>query len=52
MSKWGIPLHLYAHSKWKISVRHNMENDRVDEGDIPEEEFHKEILEIQVFKKT
>ncbi|MGG0937096.1 hypothetical protein ABHN11_13410 [Brevibacillus centrosporus] len=26
----------YHEGKWRISVRHNLENDRLDEGDYPE----------------
>lgn len=26
----------YQEGKWRISVRHNLENDRLDEGDFPE----------------
>jgi hypothetical protein len=26
----------YQEGKWRISVRHNLENDRMDEGDFPE----------------
>jgi hypothetical protein len=32
----------YEEGQWKISVRHNMENDRVDEGDHPEPSFRSE----------
>lgn len=28
----------YQEGKWRISVRHNLENDRMDEGDLPEDQ--------------
>lgn len=30
----------YRQGKWKVSVRKNLENDRLDEGDYPEGQFY------------
>ncbi|GED34786.1 hypothetical protein P9G84_30875 [Brevibacillus centrosporus] len=36
-SSWEVDS--YQEGRWRISVRHNLENDRLDEGDFPDESF-------------
>jgi hypothetical protein len=35
----------YQEGKWRVSVRHNPENDRIDEGDSPDPSFHAEKVD-------
>lgn len=42
---WRI--NFYQEGKYTVSVRQNLENDRVDEGDYPKDTIQKETKKVQ-----